>query len=177
MTNYDQPSSIFSRKKHHNDPLSQKEIHYHSQQLRKLLQTTCNQPLLTSTNIWEPTLSNTMSVTTHYHLQGLTTTKNKNHNHHMQDQYYKTICNDPIAPRNLRQQVAIIHCYPRLPKKCHNNWLSPTTYSMKPILLLSVGFQTNRFQKITSVRRVQLSIAVTTVWLNGSILLLCEDLS
>ena len=105
MTNYDQPSSIFSRKKHHNDPLSQKEIHYHSQQLRKLLQTTCNQPLLTSTNIWEPTLSNTMSVTTHYHLQGLTTTKNKNHNHHMQDQYYKTICNDPIAPRNLRQHV------------------------------------------------------------------------
>lgn len=46
-----------------------------------------------------------MSVATHYHLEGLTTTKNKNHNHHMQEQYYKTICNDPIAPRNLRQQV------------------------------------------------------------------------
>ena len=113
-----------------------------------------------------------MSVMTHYHPQGLTTTKNKNYNHRMQEKYCKTTCNDPIATRNLRQQVAIIHCYPRLPKKCHNNWLSPTTYSMKPILLLWVVFQTNRFQQSTSMRRVQLSIAVTTVWLNVSILLL-----
>ena len=50
---------------------------------------------------------------THYHPQGLTTTKKKSYNHRMQEKYCKTTCSDPIAPRNLRQQVPIIHGYPK----------------------------------------------------------------
>ena len=39
------------------------------------------------------------------------------------------------------------------------------------------GFQTKRFQRSASTWRVQLSVAVTTVRLNGSSLLLCQHLS
>ena len=48
---------------------------------------------------------------------------------------------------------------------------------MKPTLTWWGDFETKRFQRRVSKRRAQLSVKVTTVRLNGSFLLLCQNLS